>query len=141
MRSWRSLGRNGGSADRRAVAPDPSCYRPWHGSILLRINSAGEGNRFASFVSLADGTIAPRTTGPVAQTGIWQHVATPWDGACLQLWVDGRLRAGVFRGGRLGPNKGPILIGQGVKERLRDVRLYDRTLAAEEIRSHAGKPD
>lgn len=113
----------------------------WDGRVLLRVNSAEEGNHIAGFVALADGTMEPRASGPVAQSGVWQHVAAGWDGVCLQLWVDGHPRAVVSRAGRLGEGKGPITIGQGFRGRISDVRLYGRPLAEEEIRSHAAKGD
>lgn len=113
----------------------------WDGRVLLRINNAEEGNHLASFVALADGSMEPRANGPVAQSGVWQHVAAVWDGVCLQLWVDGRSLAEVSRTGRLGESKGPIVIGQGFRGRISDVKLYGRPVAEDEIRSHAGKRD
>jgi hypothetical protein len=107
------------------------------GQVLLRINSAEEENRLAGFVALADGSMEPRASGPVAQAGVWQHVAVVWDGVALQLWVDGRPQAEASRIGRLGEGKGPIVIGQGFKGRISDVRLYSRPLAEEEVKSHA----
>jgi hypothetical protein len=109
----------------------------WDGRVLFRVNNDVEGNRFAGFVTLADGSMEPRASGSVAQAGVWQHVALVWDGVSLQLWVDGQSRAVASRIGRLAGGKGPILIGQGFRGRLSDVRLYSRPLAEEEIKSHA----
>jgi hypothetical protein len=113
----------------------------WDGRLLLRINDAGEGNRFACFVRLADGSMEPRASGPVADVGVWRHVAAVWDGAGLQLWVDGRPAGEAARSGRLAAGEGPLQIGLGFRGRLCDVRLYDRPLAESEIRAHAGLGD
>jgi hypothetical protein len=113
----------------------------WDGRLLLRLNSAEEGNRLSAFVALADGSMEPRASGPVARPGVWQHLAAVWDGVGLQLWVDGHSVAEVLRTGRLGESHGPILLGQGFKGRLSDVKLYARPLAEEEIRAHAQKRD
>jgi hypothetical protein len=63
-------------------------------------------------------------------------------GAFLQPWIDGKLASEAMRLGPLpvGP-AAPILLGQGFKGLLDEVRLHDRPLAEAEIKADAaGKP-
>ena len=60
-----------------------------------------------------------------------------WDGAFLQLWVNGALAGEALRLGAWPEAPvAPILIGQGFKGLIDEVRLYDRPLAESEIRAH-----
>jgi hypothetical protein len=110
----------------------------WPHRFSLRINDHREGNRFACFLPLADGSLEPRASGPVAQVNVWQHVAAVWDGDFLQLWVNGQLQGEAERcGPLLLATDGPIIVGRGLNGMICGLRLYNRALAEEEIRAHA----
>jgi len=109
----------------------------WDRRLELRINDQREGSRFACFVTFPDGSMEPRASGPVAEVNAWQHVVAVWDGAYLQLWVNGQQGTESERSGSLcGAPDAPLNIGWGFHGLIREVRLYNRPLAAEEIRTH-----
>ena len=106
----------------------------WNRRLELRINDQREGSHFACFVTLADGSMEPRVTGPVAEVNAWQHVVAIWDGAYLQVWVNGRQKAESERTGPLfGTPDAPLTIGSGFRGMIHAVSLYNRALAVQEI--------
>jgi len=81
---------------------------------FLRKNVVGEGNGFAVFVRLDDGSVEPRaqsTTVPVA--GTWTHVAGTWDGTTLKIYVNGQLEDTSSRPGSLTTTTVQAQIGRG----------------------------
>jgi hypothetical protein len=103
---------------------------------FLRKNIVGEGNGFAVFVRLDDGSVEPRaqsTTVPVA--GAWTHVAGTWDGTILKIYVNGRLEDISLRRGSLTTPVGQARIGSSLFGRVDEVEIFDRALASSKIRA------
>gem|GEM_PF-2824859 len=84
--------------------------------------------------------------GTVIQVGKWYHVAAVSDGNCLKLYVNGKLDAKSFPlKGSVDKTKTSLFIGcsrgssyffDGV---LNEIKIYDRSLSEEEIRSQYDK--
>lgn len=74
--------------------------------------------------------------------GQWHHVAGIYDGQHMAFYLDGELEDSVAASGPIAVNTEPVMVGQNSMGRSRpfsgwidDVRLYDRSLSAEEIRA------
>lgn len=75
-------------------------------------------------------------------TGRWVHLAGTFDGAMMRLYVDGQLQGTMERSGTIHPNNFHLTLGNydvghpahfiGL---LDEVKIYNRALTAEEIRS------
>ena len=112
---------------------------------FLRKNDATEGNGFALFINLADGSVEPRvqSTTPILP-GEWTHVAGTWDGAELSIYVNGRLDATEARPGTLTDTVADAQIGRGEQQDLiagpfdgaiDEFEIYERALAPAEIQA------
>jgi len=76
-------------------------------------------------------------------TGRWVHLAGTFDGAVMRLYVDGEQVATMDRPGPVKPNSFKVTLGSYEAGHqafftglLDEVKLYSRTLSAEEIASH-----
>lgn len=76
-------------------------------------------------------------------TGRWVHLAGTFDGQMLRIYVDGEEEGVMERPGPVHPNAFPLVLGnfavghQSHFEGLLDeVRLYDRALSQDEVRTH-----
>ena len=113
--------------------------------FFLRKNDATEGNGFAIFVKLADGSVEPRAqSSTTAEPGRWTHVAATWDGTELRIHVDGVLEGSSTRSGRLFASTAPWQIGRGEQEhvdgpqffgQIDEFTLYDVALSEDVIAS------
>jgi hypothetical protein len=75
--------------------------------------------------------------------GRWVHLAGTFDGQTMKIFVDGQERGSLARSGPIKPNQFHLCLGsyevkhaayfQGL---LDEVKLYGRTLTAEEVRAH-----
>lgn len=98
------------------------------GTVFAQIfNDAGQSNGITSTVSLP--------------TGQFTHVALTWDGANLRLYIDGILNSTVVTTiAALGSNTDNLRIGNAINfgfvGRIDEVGIYNRALAATEIRAN-----
>ena len=97
----------------------------------LRVNPPEEGNPFSIFVFL-DGSWEPRTANIVPQVERWSHVLAVWDGAKLQMWVNGEMKE-AERKGSSSPGEAPVHIGQGFIGIIDEVKIYNYALGNTEI--------
>ena len=67
----------------------------------------------------------------------WSHLALTFDGRTIRRYVDGRPAGTRAYSGTLGGGS-TLRIGKGYRGRLDELRLYDRTLTAAEIRADMG---
>jgi len=85
-------------------------------------------------------------TGPLPGIGAWHHVAGTYNGGTMSLYVDGGWVRSTPAGGAVPRSAGPLVIGwrsggaptERFNGTIDDVRVYDRTLASEEVRNLAG---
>ncbi|MCP3934580.1 MAG: amidohydrolase family protein [Actinomycetia bacterium] len=115
--------------------------------FFLRKNNAVEGNNFAIFVNLTDGSVEPRAeSATVAAPWAWNHLAATWDGAELRLFVNGVLEGASARVGELIDTATPPQIGRGEQANLDgpwfygqidEFAIYDAALQADSIASIA----
>lgn len=75
----------------------------------------------------------------------WHHVAGIYDGKQVALYLDGELQHSVAATGPIAQNTEPLFLGDNAGSRgrsfkgwLDDVRLYDRALRTDEIRTLYG---
>jgi hypothetical protein len=76
-------------------------------------------------------------------TGQWYHVAATWDGSTVSIYVNGALDNSASRSGTIGTDTRPLHIGgrSGAdlfNGMIRDIRLYNRALSANDILLLAG---
>jgi glucose/arabinose dehydrogenase/chitodextrinase len=99
----------------------------------------GGGGTFGVDIGYASGAVA----NPV---NAWTHVALTYDGAMLQLYVNGVLASNVVQTGNIQTNSNPLSIGgngpfgeffQGVID---EVRVYNRALSQAEIQADMTTP-
>jgi hypothetical protein len=83
------------------------------------------------------------SSGPVLQSGQWNHVVWTYDGSLSQesvkLYVSGELKQTWNKPGGVKTNDKPVTMGHGVT--LDELRLYGRTLSAEEVNRHYRSPE
>lgn len=111
--------------------------------FFLRKDNRAEGNAFAAFVKLDDGSVEPRAQSTTAPTpNVWYHLAATWDGTTLALYVDGTVEAEAERNGALVASTVPAQIGRGEQDnldgpvfygRIDEFSVYDRALDAGEV--------
>ena len=86
----------------------------------------------------------------VVQTNTWSHVAMTYDGAALNVYVNGQLDATIAASGRINSIPDPVFLGtEGARYfigLLDEVAIYNRALSATEIKAiydagSAGKCD
>ncbi|MBN1347360.1 MAG: glycoside hydrolase family 99-like domain-containing protein [Phycisphaerae bacterium] len=75
-------------------------------------------------------------------TGRWVHLAGTFDGKTMRIYVDGQERGVMDRPGPVHANEFPLCLGSYARNHaayfkglLDEVRLYDRALTADEVRS------
>ena len=88
---------------------------------MLRVDSQGEGGRFAFFAYL-DGW-EPRVRGPAPEPGQWYHVVAQWTGNEAILEVNG-VKATSAHAGIPAPTENPVRLG-GITGRLDELRLFN----------------
>jgi hypothetical protein len=103
-------------------------------SIALVLN----GGKFQFVINLGDGRAASVTAPTKAKVGVFQHVAGTYDGAVLNLYVNGALVTTFNVSGSIPPGPGPFLMGNDGSERRFDGSIdnafFDgRALSAQEI--------
>jgi hypothetical protein len=113
---------------------------------LLRIDKQPEGGRISAFVQVGTPALnwEPRVSSLLPPTvGQWHHVAVTWDGTLLRMYLDGALQAETQHIGKSNPNPYPVMIGNFEYQSchggnfggaIDEVRLYQRALAATEVR-------
>lgn len=76
----------------------------------------------------------------VLQTNAWSHVAGTYDGANMQLYVNGVLVSSQTNNGALTISNLPLSIGVGWVGLLDEVRIYNRALSVAEIQNDMNTP-
>ncbi len=71
--------------------------------------------------------------GMIGELGVWHHIAVTWDGQILKLFRDGDLKA-QSPGPQLGSDMGGTSFGSYFKGYLDDIRIYNKSLSATEIK-------
>jgi hypothetical protein len=123
------------------VAKGNANSNPAH-NYALEVNS---GNRFQCILGNGSSHVSAIATTSVT-TGQFVHVACVWNGAALQLYLNGALNVSVSTGLAPAANTAPLWIGQfgGNKDRLAgtidEVRIYNRALSAAEIQTDMNTP-
>jgi len=86
------------------------------------------------------------TAGAALPLGRWVHLAGTFDGRVMRLYVDGEERGTMERPGPLKPGSHPLCLGNYEVNHaayftglLDEVKLYDRALTPEEVRTHHAK--
>lgn len=116
--------------------------------VISRETSGGE----AAFSLPAASATAPAAEGWVVKEkvrlapGRWSHLATTYDGRVQRLYVNGQLvasrplpRSKLVESGALHIGGSPIW-GDRFKGKIDEVRVYNRALTAEEIRTDMNRP-
>jgi hypothetical protein len=115
--------------------------------VISRENSDGDG----AFSLPVASTNAPREGWVVKEKvklvpGRWSHLATTYDGRVQRLYVNGVLvairpqqRRKVSESGALHVGGSPVW-GDRFKGKVDEVRVYNRALSAEEIRTDMSRP-
>jgi hypothetical protein len=120
-----------------------------NGQLMLRKDSAEDGNKFSIFVALADGEmVSPAQSRSAAEADTWTHVGATWDGFVLRVFVDGTPLGGSVRNGRLfdmpsqprigGSETGSVDTGP-FSGLIDEVRMYNRALTDAEYREVFGE--
>ena len=86
--------------------------------------------------------------GPIIDSKQWTHLAGTWDGVTKSLYVDGVLRATAESEGVafdandivLGADRDAGALANPMLGALDDVRIYDRSITAEEVALLASSP-
>jgi serine/threonine protein kinase len=105
-----------------------------------------DGDRVTALVNVgggADGIVRTRSDAGAIKPGRWQHVAMSCNDTTLTVWCDGKLAAsqGLPRPRPTGAK--PLVIGSRGDEygwfqgKLDEIRLFGRSLTAEELARHA----
>ncbi len=116
--------------------------------VITRENSDGDG---AFSLPVASANATPREGWVVKEKvglvpGRWAHLATTYDGRVQRLYVNGTLvairpqpRRKVSESGALHVGGSPVW-GDRFKGKIDEVRVYNRALSAEEIRTDMNRP-
>jgi hypothetical protein len=123
------------------VAKGNANSNPAH-NYALEINN---GNRFQCILGNGSAQVSVMST-TVATTNQFTHVACVWNGAALQLYLNGVLNTSVATVLTPAGNSAPLYIGQfgGNVDRLDgtidEVRIYNRALTATQIQNDMNTP-
>ena len=126
------------------------------GDWLPVVAKAGpDGPAWALYAAAGeDGATAVATVGDARQVataaalpaGVWSHVAATFDGARVQLYVDGRAVATVPAPGALASGRGPLLLGtdgsadHALRGQVDELRVYDRALTPAQVAADRDRP-
>jgi hypothetical protein len=111
-------------------------------SYAVEVDNA---NRWLCILGNGVSAIALRSTA-TAVAGVFSHVACVWNGATVQLYVNGVLNASAAQSLTPAVNASPLYIGQfgGNADRLDgivdEVRIYNRALTQAEVQSDLNRP-
>ena len=119
-----------------------------NGQLMLRKDSAADGNKYSIFVALADGKlVTPAQSRGAAEPDTWTHVGATWDGFVLRVFVGGTPLGGSVRNGRLfdtpygarigGSEEGSLDTGT-FNGLIDEVQMYNRALTDAEYRDIVG---
>jgi chitodextrinase len=104
--------------------------------------SSQEANKAAGVANIyGDRTVL----GPVLPLGTWSHLAATHDGSVVRLYVDGALVGSTPATGKIRTSSNPLVLGTGgngelFAGQLDDVRVYNRALSLDELRSDMNTP-
>jgi hypothetical protein len=117
------------------------------GTIIDKRNADGSAGSYR--LSLIDGHVEMQVFNNNEQAGVtgstviaddkWHHVAGVYDGAHLQVFVDGHLDASVTASGTIAIVPASLFIGRAVgggsfPDVIDDIRIYNRALDADDLR-------
>ncbi|WP_115864074.1 LamG-like jellyroll fold domain-containing protein [Halorussus litoreus] len=81
---------------------------------------------------LGDGPGAATVRGPRVDDGEWHHAALTWNGSTVTLYLDGTVVDRAQWSGDVG-NDDPLMVGRGFPGAIDDLRIYERSLSADEV--------
>jgi PKD repeat protein/glucose/arabinose dehydrogenase len=110
---------------------------------VYALHASGTGRRMTGTVATS-GLV--EALGPRLQSNGWQHLAVTYDGATVQLYVDGQPAGSQATSGLVTTSDGELRLGGSTlgteyfKGTLDDVRIYNRALAIDDIQTDMATP-
>ncbi|CAN5826136.1 hypothetical protein BH23ACT10_BH23ACT10_39400 [soil metagenome] len=110
---------------------------------VYALHSSGAGRRASGAVATS-GLV--EATGPRLSAGQWRHLAVTYDGASVQLYIDGQTAGSQSTSGLVTTSDGALRIGGTTLANeyfggtIDDVRIYNRALSAGEIAQDMDTP-
>lgn len=127
------------------VSKNENEWKEGHFALVL------EGRKAVAYLNIGNGmgNVQEIKSGDIFQPNRWHHLALTYDGSFLRGYVDGnQFSAKAVNKARV-PGNQPLVIGRRpdnmpnsfVQARLDDIRLYNRALSAQDIKSLFDNPD
>lgn len=106
------------------------------GVVLLRVNGSDEGSGLAAFVTIDGDGAEPRAVTPFAMEANRTYAfMAAWDGARLELYLDGDLVASQARTGAIASNSNGFYAGADLDGWLDELAVWDRPLGPADARA------